>query len=302
MARCERRFAPPPHAARSRKGQRGARGQQHHARWALAGLSRYILASGLTVCLAACTRSTRGSNAPDSDRQSESEYDVARDLFLSRHDPRGALAHAQKAVEFNDQNADAHHFIALIYLYFCSASPLECRLPDAERAARQAIKLRADYREAQNTLGVILIQEKKYDEAVAVLGPLSRDILYQTPWDAWGNLGLAYLEKGSLDEAVAALRRSVAAEPRFCVGNFRLGLALEKKGDLTAAREALSLAVETNRPECQSLQDAFEARARVYSKSKNCDLAKGDWEKCRDISPVSPAGQRCVASLKSSLC
>ncbi len=123
-----------------------------------------------------------------------------------------------------------------------------------------------------------------------------------TPWDAWGNLGWAYLEQGRSDQAIQALRRSVAAEPRFCVGNYRLGLALEKKGDLPAAREAFSRAVETNRPECHALQDAFEARARVNSKSKNCDLAKGDWEKCREISADSPAGQRCLASLKSSPC
>jgi Tfp pilus assembly protein PilF len=175
-------------------------------------------------------------------------------------------------------------------------------LPEAEKAARQAVKLRADFREAQNTLGVILIQEKKYEEAVKVLDPLAHDILYQTPWDAWGNLGLAYLENGKIDDAVTALKRSVTAEPRFCVGNYRLGLAFEKKGDLNSAQKALSQAVETNRPECQALQDAFEARGRVYSKSKNCELAKGDWERCRDISPDSPAGMRCVASLKSSLC
>jgi Tfp pilus assembly protein PilF len=227
---------------------------------------------------------------------------LARDMFNTRRDPRSALAHAQKAVELNDGNADAQHLMALIYLYFCSASPLDCRYPEAEKAARRAVNLRPDFREAQNTLGVILIQEKKFDDAVAVLDPLAHDILYQTPWDAWGNLGLAYLEKGNLDDAVTALQRSVTAEPRFCVGNYRLGLALEKKGDLNAARQALSQAVETNRPECQSLQDAFEARARVYSKSKNCEQARGDWERCREISPDSPAGLRCVASLKSSSC
>ena len=269
----------------------------------LAGLPRWILALAVTVCVAACSRTGRGgANAPDAERQSEAEYDVARDLFLSRRDPRGALAHAQKAVELNEGNAEAQHFVALIYLYFCSSSALDCRLPEAEKAARQAVKLRPDFREAQNTLGVILIQEKKFDEAVAVLDPLAHDILYQTPWDAWGNLGLAYLEKGKLEEAVTALRRSVTAEPRFCVGNYRLGLALEKKGELGAARQAFSQALETNRPECQSLQDAFEARARVHSKSKNCELARGDWERCRDISPDSPAGLRCMASLKSSLC
>ncbi|HKQ68540.1 MAG TPA: tetratricopeptide repeat protein [Polyangiaceae bacterium] len=265
-------------------------------------LGRWILGASLAVSSAACARSGRGANGADTERQSESEYDVARDLFLTRHDPRGALGHAQKAVELNEANAEANHFVALIYLYFCAASPLECHLPEAEKAARRAIAARADFREAQNTLGVVLIQAKKYDEAIATLQPLANDILYQTPWDAWGNLGLAYLEKGSADQAIASLRRSVAAEPRFCVGNFRLGLAFEKKGDLAAAREALSRAVETARPECQSLQDAFEARGRIHSKSKNCDQAKGDWERCKEISADSPAGQRCAVSLRSTPC
>jgi type IV pilus assembly protein PilF len=257
-----------------------------------------------TLCGSACSRASHGANSADAERQSEAEYDMARDLFLTRRDPRSALGHVQKAIELNGDNAEAHHLAALIYLSFCSTSMVtdDCRLPEAEKAARQAVKLRPDFREAQNTLGVILIHEKRYDDAVAVLDPLAHDILYQMPWDAWGNLGLAYLEKGKLEDAVSALKRSISAEPRYCVGNYRLGLALEKKGELDAARQALSQAVETNRPECQLLQDAFEARARVYSKSKNCELAKGDWEKCRDLSPNTPAGLRCMASLKSSLC
>ncbi len=199
---------------------------------------------------------------------------MARDLFMRAHDPRAALVHAQKAIELNDQNAEAYHFASLVYLSFCAKSQLECRLPEAERAARRAVELKPDFRDAKNTLGNILINEKRYDEAVA----------------------------GKPEEAIAALRRSVSAEPKFCVGNYHLGLAYEKKGDLNAAREALSRAVETDNPECKSLQDAFEARARVYSKSKNCDLAKGDLEKCKEISADSQTGQRCVASLKSSPC
>jgi len=265
-------------------------------------LARSIVAIALVVGGFACARAGRGATGPDAERQSDAEYDVARDLFMRARDPRGALAHAEKAIELNEQNADAHHFVALIYLSFCAASPLECRLSEAEKSARRAIEIKSDFREAKNTLGVVLIEAKKYDEAIAVLEPLANDILYQTPWVAWGNLGKAYFEKGKSDDAIAALRRSIAAQPKFCVGNYRLGLAYEKKGDLAAAKEALSRAVETDNPECRSLQDAFEARARVYSKSKNCDLAKGDLERCREISADSPAGQRCVASLKSSPC
>ncbi len=297
MARSERRQFRSTHTVRSNERRRGVAGHLHAA--SLGRLRRWSIAGGLLLCMSACTRTGRGANAADVERQSEAEYDLAREFF-GRRDPRTALAHAQKAVELNDQNADAHHYVALIYLSFCETSPAECRLPDAERACRRAIEVRPDFREAENTLGVILIHERKFTEAVAVLQPLAGDILYQTPWNAWGNLGWAYLEQGRPDEAIQALRRSVAAEPRFCVGNYRLGLALEKKGELVAAREALSRAVD--RPECRGLQDAFEARARVNSKSKNCDLAKGDWERCKEISAESPAGQRCLASLKSSPC
>jgi Tfp pilus assembly protein PilF len=269
---------------------------------AAAKASRLVLVLAMLIGSWGCGLGSRAANAPDTERQSEAEYDIARDLFLSRRDPRGALAHVQRAVALNDQNAEAFHLQALIYLYLCSASAFDCRLNEGEVSARRALKVRSDFPEAENTLGVVLIQQKKYDEAIAVLQPLTANILYQTPQDAWGNLGLAYLEKGKVDDAIEALRRSIAAEPRFCVGNFRLGLAYEKKGDLSAAREAFSRALETDRPECQQLQDAFEARARVYSKSKNCDLARGDWEKCQKISKDSPAGQRCTASLKSSPC
>ena len=299
MARCERREAPTtpttPFAARC--GDVAAAMRASFARL----VAPSVVVIVLVACFAACAGNARAPHGPDGERQSEAEYDIARDL-LGRRDLRSALAHAQKAVELNDGNADAHHLVALIYLSFCATSPLDCRIAEAEKSARQAVKLRPDFREAQNTLGVTLIHQKKYDEAVAVLDPLAHDILYQSPWDAWGNLGYAYLEKGKVEDAVTALQRSVSVEPRYCVGNYRLGLAFEKKGELDAARQALSRALETNDPSCQRLQDAFEARARVYSKSKNCELARGDWERCRDISPDSPAGLRCVASLKSSVC
>ena len=263
---------------------------------------RWVMTALLVAGASACSRTGKGAAGPDGERQSDAEYDVARDLFMRARDQRGALAHAQKAIELNGENAEAHHFVALVYLSFCASSPLDCRLAEAEKSARRAIEIKADFREAKNTLGVVLLEEKRFDEAVGVLEPLANDILYQTPWVAWGNLGKAYFEKGKSDEAIAALRRSVAAQPKFCVGNYRLGLAYEKKGDLVAARDALSREVETDNPECKSLQDAFEARARVYSKSKNCDLAKGDLEKCKEISADSQTGQRCVASLKSSPC
>jgi type IV pilus assembly protein PilF len=72
--------------------------------------------------LAACAGGS-GEGVKDPDRMSESEYDIARDLWLRRSSPREALDHALKAVELNEDNADAAHLVALLYMDFCSRSP-----------------------------------------------------------------------------------------------------------------------------------------------------------------------------------
>ncbi|HEY3255999.1 MAG TPA: tetratricopeptide repeat protein [Polyangiaceae bacterium] len=229
---------------------------------------------------------------------SESEYDVARDLWLRRNQPREALAHALKAVDLNEGNAEAAHLVALLYLDFCSQGPAQCRLSDAEKHARLALSDKPDFREARNTLAVILIHEKKYPEAIAVLKPLTEDILYQTPENAWGNLGWAYLEQGAFDAAIDALKRSVAAQPLFCVGSFRLGLAFEHKQELTSALDAFTRALETDAPGCNALQEAFAARGRVRMKLGDSDAARTDLDRCVALSGKTNVGKECSSMLQ----
>jgi type IV pilus assembly protein PilF len=253
----------------------------------------------LITALSACAgNSGGGEGARDPDRMSESEYDVARDLWLRRNSPREALDHALKAVELNEDNADAAHLVALIYMDFCSRNTGECRLKEAEKHARLALKAKSDYREATNTLGVILIHEKRYADAIKVLKPLTEDILYQTPENAWGNLGWAQLESGLTDAAVESLRRSIAAQPLFCVGLYRLGLAYERRHEDTAASESLTRALETQAPGCNTLQDAFAARARVELRLGNQDGAKADLEHCVELSRKTDAGKECSSMLQ----
>lgn len=250
--------------------------------------------------LSACAGSSSGGGgegAKDPDRMSDSEYDVARDYWLRRRSPREALDHALKAVELNEENADAAHLVALLYMDFCSRSVDECRLKEAEKYARLALKARSDYREATNTLGVVLIHQRRYADAVKVLKPLTEDILYQTPENAWGNLGWAHLEAGNTDAAIEALRRSVAAQPLFCVGMYRLGLAYERRREDTAAAEALTRALETQAPGCNTLQDAFAARARIELRLGNPDSARADLERCAELSRKTNAGKECSSML-----
>jgi type IV pilus assembly protein PilF len=255
------------------------------------------LITGLAF-LMGCAGSSGGEGVKDPDRMSESEYDIARDLWLRRNSPREALDHALKAVELDEENADAAHLVALLYMDFCSRSPQECHLDEAEKHARLALSSKSDYREAKNTLGVILIHEKRYADAIAVLKPLTEDILYQTPENAWGNLGWAQLESGNTDAAVESLRRSIAAQPLFCVGLYRLGLAYERRKEDTAAAEVLTRALETQAPGCNGLQDAYAARARIEARLGNRESARADLERCVELSRKTDAGKECSSMLQ----
>ena len=144
---------------------------------------------------------------------------------------------------------------------------------------------------------MVLIHEKKAKEAVQVLKPLTEDILYPTPENAWGNLGWAYLDLGRLDEAIDALKRSIAAQPLFCVGHLRLGTAYERKNEIAPARDAFTQALETQAPGCNALQDAYAGRARTQMKAGDLDAARADLERCVELAKKTPAGKECGSML-----
>jgi type IV pilus assembly protein PilF len=264
------------------------------------------------VCLAAlgCTLvlgvecagcEDRGPVAPNisPERRSESEYDVARDYFFKAQ-PRQALDHIHNAVRFNPENSKALYFASAIQLFFCSGKlellDPDCRLADAEDYVRRALKSDPNFREAKNTLGQVLILEKRYGEAIDVLAPLTKDPSFESSYLAWGNLGWAQTLSGQIDQGIESLKNSIT-EPRFCVGHYRLGVAYQMKGDLASAEQAFTSAVSVDAPECTGLQDAWAARAAVRARLGKTADARADFEKCRDLSPETAAGKGCVESL-----
>jgi tetratricopeptide (TPR) repeat protein len=266
------------------------------------GARRFVSATAL-VLRAAAIASLFGcahTASQAEEAQSAAEQNLAVDA-QGHGRLREALDHAQRALKLNPENAEAAHVAAVVLLAFCAldTSAVDCRFKEAEGLARRTLELAPEHREAKNTLGVILVHERRYDDAIAVLKPLTEDLVYANPESAWGNLGWAYLERGNIDLAIDALHRAVAVQPLFCVGNYRLGLAFEKKGDLASAREALTKAVETDHPICKRLQDAYDARARVLARQGLKEEARADLARCRDMASQTPVGQKCAAQLQT---
>ena len=261
------------------------------------------IALGALAAVTACTggKGSQNPNAQSVERQSDAEYDLARDLF-QKGNARAALDHAIKAITINEDNDKAQYFVAVIHLSFCSTNrglqAPDCRLTEVEKYARGALKANADFRDAKNLLGQVLVNQKRCKEAIAVLEPLTKDAAYVHPWFALGNLGEAQMCEGQLDVAIGSLKNAIAAEPRFCVGHYRLGLAFEKKNDLASAETSFTSAVSAD-PACDELQDGWWARSRVRKRLNNQDWKK-DCEKCRDISAETPTGKLCVQMLATA--
>jgi Tfp pilus assembly protein PilF len=255
-----------------------------------------LAALGAAVAVACGSGNAQAPGAQSVERQSEAEYDLARDSFY-KGSPRSALDHALKAVQLDDANAKALYFTSTVYLWFCSTdagltSP-DCRLADADAFARKALKADDTFRDARNLLGQILILEKRYDEAITTLEPLTKDPAYTANYLAWGNLGWAQVLGGQVEAGIASLRNAIT-QPRFCVGHYRLGLAFEKKGDMVLAEKALTDAISVESPDCQNLQDAWEARAHVRMKLGKVADARADYQRCREISADSQTGKTCA--------
>ncbi len=250
-----------------------------------------LLAAGAAGCAA-------NEPNPEEVKRGRAEYELAMDAF-KRGSYREALGHVKTSLEHDEENADSCYLGAMVMLVFCAnddTSP-DCRYNEAEDFIRRALKADPEMRDAKNTLGVILTLRGKSQEAIGILEPLSQDMLYRSPEKAWGNLGWAYLESGRTPDAVAALERAVAAQPLFCVGHFRLGLAYEKQKEFGAARQAFSRALSIDEGGCNRLQAAFLGRARVEKHLGMVADARKDLEQCRELASNTTTGRQCAAVL-----
>ncbi|MEK6405835.1 MAG: protein kinase [Acidobacteriota bacterium] len=145
------------------------------------------------------------------------EYSAApsRDLY-----PK-AKAAAMRALELDDNLAEAHTSLAAAYEY-------EWNWGEVERQYEKAIQLNPNYGTAHHWYSAYLISRKRFDEAISEarraleLDPLS--LIINTA------LGRALHSARRYDEAIEQLRKTVDMDPSFAEAHFHLALAHEGKG------------------------------------------------------------------------
>lgn len=237
--------------------------------------------------------------------RTQSAADVEHGLgYLQECDTQGrcnvasAVVAWERSIRLNPENADAHRYLGTQLLVQGTYDRAEQLLRRAvalyERATQEDERLRAPLAEARNTLGVVLMNTNRPDEALTLFRTVTEEITYTTQHLAWGNLGWAYLRKGRYEDAAQALRRSVTVQPRFCVGWSRLGEAYYHLNDYGHALEALDHALDSSQQGCDRIQGAWLERARVRVQLHQADQARDDLRRCVELDSNSPEGRECA--------
>ncbi len=245
----------------------------------------------VTVLVVICTGTMAATCGP---RITEKEINKSN-LHLemaTTHLEQGQILDARReaflAIQANPKNAEAHFLIAYVFAQMNEWSK-------AEESVRLALKYGDHYPEASNLLGVILIEQGRYSEAIKVLTGVTEDFLYTTPHLAYGNLGLAYMKMNEYEEALKMLKRAVELQPMFCTGFYRMGLVYFELKRYKDALDSLekSLKVEDPWGGCERLADSYRLIGIIHEELGSPEEAVESLSKCYELEPDSSLGQEC---------
>ena len=255
---------------------------------------RLAIYLGALALLAGCHL---GVSADDMNR-SQKQYELAVGLQQEGNTP-GAFKTLYKALEYDPENAQAHLLLANLFLLNREEDPQRYDA-ESEKHFRKVLAILSQEHateellpsQARNGLGVLLIHEGRYNEAITELESALSDLFNRDAYMAWGNLGWAYLELRNYPKAVDTLTRALRLRRDFCVGHYRLGRAYLATRDFERAEQSFTAAVEADK-RCDVFQDAWQLRGEARMNLGNREDARMDFERCVELSPKSEAGQAC---------
>ncbi|MHC4500178.1 MAG: tetratricopeptide repeat protein, partial [Planctomycetota bacterium] len=118
------------------------------------------------------------------------------------------------------------------------------RIPEAIESYREAIKLKPDYRDAHQNLGLLLVEQKEPEEAVEHYNKALA--IFPEDGGMHEGLGLALLEQGNIDDAVEKYEKALEIDPNRASAHDNLGRALVGLNRVPEAHRHLSRGLELN--------------------------------------------------------
>ncbi len=171
--------------------------------------------------------------------------------YMQRGDHEIALGKFKKALSYNSESANSHHYIAELYRRLDKPD-------DAERHFRLALKYSLDDSALFNNYGVFLCGEKRVNEAMVQFDKVLKNPVYRFPGYAYENIGLCMLQNGRLDMAEKNLRKALKINPKLVKSLFEMAKISLQREKLFSARAFIIRYFEISQSSAESLWLAIE--------------------------------------------
>ena len=210
---------------------------------------------------------------------------MGNSLFLAGK-PREALPYLLETEKMEPLNPVVQRELALIYQNIYQYDLAFVHI-------EKAIKLKPDFSEAYNDMGVFYSQQGKLEDALDCFNKALKNVLYKTPYFAYHNIGLVYFRMKDYNKAIEFYKKSISLSPSYMEAYFDLANTYEVLGDnvktINTYKKIIDLGPGSLAP--------YLALAKVYKKTGQIDMAIDKLNYIVGIDPRSPIAHEAIKLL-----
>lgn len=196
-------------------------------------------------------------------------YDLG--IQAQQTDPQSAYREFEAALQLDPDFPEADNAMGVVL-------HLAFNKPDEAIAHYQhALLVRPTFTEVRTNLANVYLDQKRYDEAIALYEQALNDMLYATPFIAQGNLGWAFYKKGDTKKGIDYIKAAVTTNPKFCLGHRNLGTIYDEMGNTVEACRQFG----KFREGCPDVADAYYREGVCLAKQGEAAAAKKSFEGCQ---------------------
>ncbi len=219
-----------------------------------------------------------------SDKEKAQAFLEVASSSISDGDSTGALISLKQAEDLDSQNPELHYLFALAYFQ-------KTEIDLAVKSARKAVELKPDFSIAKNTLGKLLMDEGKLNEAEKYLTEAAHDLLSRDAYIAKTNLGILNYKKMKPNQALYWLSSALKdGGPVACVAAYYRGKIYLDQGQFELAKADFNTSTKNA---CASMSESHLALGQTLIRMKKYDLARA---KLLEIKQLFPASESAISA------
>jgi type IV pilus assembly protein PilF len=136
--------------------------------------------------------------------------------FYGKGDYINAFKIIKDAEACKPKDSEVYYWMGLIYFQ-------REKYYDAIDSYQKAIAINPKDMQSRMALGVAFLKLERWDEAITQFELAAHDDFFERPWEAYNDMGWAYLQKGDLAMAEVNFNQAIHLNPNYCIGYTNLG-------------------------------------------------------------------------------